>query len=72
MATMWALIEMSFADARKADELFASPASRRELWLADDPRAAFAVGSPDEAEVGVRYGREDRRRLGDPEGQAAA
>jgi hypothetical protein len=73
MATMWTLIEISFADARKADELFASPASRRDLHLGADPLAAFAVGSDtDEVRAGVRYSGEDRRHLADPQGQAPA
>jgi hypothetical protein len=73
MATLWTLIEVSFSDARRADELLASPASRRELRLDSDPLAGFAMGShPDKAAAGVRYAGADRRRLGDPQGQAAA
>ena len=40
MATMWGLIEICFADARRADELVADLAGRRELRL--DPDAALA------------------------------
>jgi hypothetical protein len=40
MATMWGLIEMCLADARRADDLVADLAARRELRL--DPDTALA------------------------------
>jgi hypothetical protein len=72
MATMWTLIEVSFADARRAEELLAHPASRRELRLATDPLAGFAIGSEADEVAGVRYAGGDRRRLGDTRREAAA
>ena len=40
MATMWALIEVCFADTRKAEDLLRDFAARRELRL--DPDIALA------------------------------
>ncbi len=41
MSTMWALIEVCFADARKAEELLGELSARRELRL--DPENALAA-----------------------------
>jgi hypothetical protein len=41
MSTMWALIEVCFADARKAEELVGELSARRELRL--DPQRALSA-----------------------------
>jgi hypothetical protein len=41
MSTMWALIEVCFADARKAEELLGELSARRELRL--DPQHALSA-----------------------------
>ena len=41
MSTMWALIEVCFADARKAEELLGELSARRELRL--DPQRALSA-----------------------------
>ncbi len=41
MSSMWALIEVCFADARKAEELLGELSARRELRL--DPETALAA-----------------------------
>ena len=41
MSTMWALIEVCFADARKAEEMLGKLSARRELRL--DPENSLAA-----------------------------
>ena len=41
MSTMWSLIEVCFADARKAEELLGGLSARRELRL--DPQNALSA-----------------------------
>jgi hypothetical protein len=41
MSTMWALIEVCFADARKAEDMLGKLSARRELRL--DPENALAA-----------------------------
>jgi hypothetical protein len=68
MATMWGLIQVSLADAARAEELIHDLAARRELRI--DPEAALAGFSlwPGRAarDVGRVERREERRRLVHP------
>ena len=74
MATMWGLIEMCFADARRADELVADLASRREVRLDPDSALAGFALWPGRAARGVRQAERggDRRRLVHQAGRAEA
>jgi hypothetical protein len=74
MATMWTLIEMCIADARRAEDLTHDLAARRELRLdADTALAGFSLW-PGRTARGVRVveRRGDRRRLVLQQGRAEA